>query len=131
MIAVDTNVLVRFVVRDDARQTCRARRLLERLQSEGGRAYVSDIVLCELVWVLERSYRVARSEIADVLARLIRARPLTFDSTERIAGAIQSYGQGKGDFADYLIREHAVARDCDCVVTFDRQLLRESGFVAP
>ena len=131
MIAVDTNVLVRFVVRDDARQAARARRLFERLQSEGTQAYVTDIVLCELVWVLERSYRIERAEIAEVLARLIRARALTFDSTERIAGAIQSYMVGKGDFSDYLIREHATARDCENVVTFDRQLLREAGFVAP
>jgi predicted nucleic-acid-binding protein len=131
MIAVDTNVLVRFIVRDDARQSGRARRLFERLQSDGEQAYVSDVVLCELVWVLERSYRVTRPEIAAVLARLIRARSLLFDSTERLARAIERHRIGKGDFADYLVSEHAAARDCEHVVTFDRALLREAGFEAP
>ena len=52
MIALDTNVIVRFLVRDDPAQARRAKALIDRLTEREERAYVSDIVLCELIWVL-------------------------------------------------------------------------------
>lgn len=129
MIAVDTNVLVRFLVEDDARQTERARTLFRRTIESESRAFVSDVVLCELVWVLERSYRFRREEITRVLGRLLRASHLAFSSPEIPIQALESFEAGSGDFADYLIREHASSHGCQAVATFDGDLLKESGFV--
>lgn len=131
MIALDTNVLVRFLVQDDERQARRAKALVDRVARTDDRAFVSDIVLCELVWVLGRSYRFARAEIAAVLRRLVAARQLAFDSTDRVLRALTAYERGSGDFADYMLREQARSAGCSAIATFDRKLLGSELFTAP
>ncbi len=131
MIALDTNVLVRYLVEDDAKQAALAAALIDRAIADDESLYVSDVVVCELVWVLSVAYHVGRKEIAALLRNLLRARHLAFSAVEQLIRALDAYEAGKGDFADYLIREHARAADCDGVVTFDRALLKERGFVAP
>jgi predicted nucleic-acid-binding protein len=131
VIALDTNVLVRFLVEDDPAQCRRAKTLLQKAMDAGEPCFVSDVVLCEIVWVLETSYKVARVEVASILDQLLRARHLAFPSSERLARALSTYESGRGDFADYLIREWAREGGCETVMTFDRDLLRESGFTTP
>ena len=131
MIGLHTNVLVRFIVEDDARQTARAAALIERVVAAGESLFVSDVVLCELVWVLTASYHVPRATVATTLRELLRAKHLAFTATDRLARAVAAFEAGKGDFADYVIREHAVAAGCDRVATFDRALLRDAGFASP
>ncbi len=131
MIAVNTNVLVRFLVEDDARQSAAAAALVERAVQSEDSLYVSAIVLCETVWVLTVSYRVPRSDVVKTLQDLLRAKHLTFDNPDRLARAVDAFAIGRGDFADYLIREEALAAGCSSVATFDRELLREEGFDRP
>ena len=130
MIALDTNVLVRYLVKDDATQTALAAELIDRVIAADESLFVSDIVVCETVWVLRVSYRVGRSEVAALLRQLFRARHLLFRAVDQLSRALEAYAAGKGDFADYLIREHARAADCESVATFDTVLVRERGFVA-
>lgn len=131
MIALDTNVLVRYLVEDDVKQTTVAAALIERAIADDESLFVSDVVVCETVWVLSVAYKVGRKEIAAVLRNLFRARHLAFGTVEQLIRALEAYELGKGDFADYLIREHARAAEYDTVATFDRVLLKEKGFVAP
>ena len=128
MIALDTNVLVRYLVEDDAKQTALATALIDRAITAGDALFISHIVVCETVWVLSVSYRVARQEIALVLRELFRARHLAFDASDQLVRALDAYESGKADFADYLIRENARASNCDEVATFDKVLSRERGF---
>ena len=130
MIALDTNVLVRFLVDDDPAQCRRARALVKRATNRGG-VFISDIVLCETVWVLSRAYRLPRKDICGVLRQLLMAREVALPSPDAAARAFDAYEQRKGDFADYLIREHAEAAGCRTVATFDKTLLEEHGFTPP
>ena len=131
MIALDTNVLVRFLVEDDARQTEQAAALIERAVASGDTLFISDVVVAELVCVLSVSYRISRLQIAATLRDLLRARHLTFAASDQLTRAVDLFARGKGDFADYLIGVHASVAGCETVATFDRVLLRESGFVTP
>ena len=128
MIALDTNVLVRFLVKDDEAQSRRATKLIEQAVAAGEQIFIGDIVMCETVWVLASAYRFSRTEIVDALSLLLRAKSVVFRSADRVARALDAYRKGKGDFADYLIREHASSAGAETVVTFDRALLKESGF---
>ena len=128
MTGVDTNVLVRFIVEDDVEQTKRASALFRRAVAKGEQIFVSDTVLCELVWVLEAAYRVPRSEIADTLANLLRAREVEIADAEITHRALTAYRSKRGDFADYVIRERAQAAGCTAVATFDKRLHAEAGF---
>ncbi|MCL4235986.1 MAG: type II toxin-antitoxin system VapC family toxin [Deltaproteobacteria bacterium] len=129
MIALDTNVVVRFLVADDVAQSRRARALIERGVSEGDRFFIADIVLCEIVWVLDRAYGFARSQIAGTLRSLVVAKNMTLENPERVRAALERYSVGRGDFSDYLIAEAAVAGGCDRVATFDRALHGDPRFV--
>ena len=131
MIALDTKVLVRFLVEDDKAQSRRATRLIEEAVAGDEQLFIGDIVMCETVWVLASAYRFSRAEIVDALSQLLRARSVAFSSADSLARALDAYRKGKGDFADYLIREHARSAGAETVATFDGALLKESGFSKP
>lgn len=131
MIALDTNVLVRYLVEDDPEQSARAAKLVEGAVGRGETLFVAHIVLCEIVWVLGTAYDVRKDEIVATLGKLARARHLDLEDPELVRRAIAAYERGKGDFSDYLIRERALAQGCSGLATFDKALLRETGFVAP
>lgn len=131
MIALDTNVLVRFLVEDDKAQSAKVVRLVARAIAADEALFLSDVVICETVWVLVAAYRVPRAEIGATLGRLLMAAHLRFEDPDRLSRALEAFLAGKGDFADYVIREEARAAGCDRVATFDRVLLKESAFVAP
>jgi predicted nucleic-acid-binding protein len=131
VIALDTNVLVRFLIEDDARQSAAAAALVDRAVQSEEALYISAIVLCETVRVLTSSYRVPRLDIVKTLQDLLRAKHLTFENREQLARAVDAFATGRGDLADYLIREEALAAGCSSVATFDRDLVREEGFARP
>lgn len=128
MIGVDTNVVVRYLVEDDAEQTKRAEALFRRAAAKGETIFVSEVVLCEIVWVLESVYRVQRREIADLLDNLMRAKQVELGDSDLAHRALGAYRAGKGDFADYVIRERALAAGCGSVATFEKELWVEPGF---
>lgn len=131
MIALDTNVLVRFLVVDDPNQSKRAAKFIAKAVTEDETIFICDIVLMETVWVLERSYRFTRDEIASTIQKLLSARNVEFSSSDLIAGALRAYRKGRAGFADYMIREQAKEYDCRVIATFDKTLLREPGFIEP
>ncbi len=131
MIALDSNVILRYLLRDDPKQAKKAKNLVDQLDRDDERAYVSDVVLCEVVWVLRSAYGFSRDRIASVLRQLVAARQLTFDSADRLTRAIRSFENGRGDFADYVIREHGRDAGCSQIRTIDRALQGEEMFAAP
>jgi predicted nucleic-acid-binding protein len=77
------------------------------------------------------SYRIPRPDVIRTLQELLRAKHLTFDYPDRLARAVDAFATGRGDFADYLIREDALAVGCTSIFTFDKDLLRDEGFERP
>lgn len=129
MIGIDTNVLVRYLVEDDPKQSAEAARLVERTIERNETLFVSQIVLCELVWVLSYAYHFSRGEIVTLLESLRRAAQLDLEFAEEVRRAVDSYAAGRGDFADHLLAERAISRGCRQVATFDRPLLSDPRFV--
>jgi predicted nucleic-acid-binding protein len=130
-IALDTNVLVRFLIEDDEKQSAAAARLIGKAIAADELLFVSDVVLCETVWVLSSAYQVAKSEIVSTLRALSRTTHVAFRRRDDLVRALDAWAGGSGDFADYLIRENAFEAGCEVVATFDKALLRETGFRAP
>ncbi|WP_103174524.1 PIN domain-containing protein [Paracoccus sp. SY] len=120
MIALDTNVLVRFLVRDDPQQAAEASALFAGL-TEDNPAWLSREVLVELVWVLERAYRLPRADIASAVDALLAAQEVVVESPDRIGLAVERYRQGGAGFSDHLIALAAHAAGCSATFSFDRQ----------
>lgn len=131
MIGVDTNVLVRFLVHDDPRQAARAKTFFQRAETEGESLYVSQPVVCELVWVLSSVYGYPKERIVDVLEQLLRTRQLSFEEPQRVREATDRFRARGGDFADQLILGACRDAGCEAVVTFEKKLQRQDGFVSP
>jgi predicted nucleic-acid-binding protein len=117
-IAVDTNVLVRYLTWDDEAQAIRAANAIEGAEA----IIVPMIVLCELVWVLKRAYRYAGPEIIEILRRLIAIRAVEIERPAAEAG-IAMLARG-GDFADGVVRYEADRSKCNRLVTFDQGFAR-------
>jgi predicted nucleic-acid-binding protein len=127
VIALDTNVLLRFVLADASEpHTAVAERWIRRHARDG--ILVDHIVLCETLWVLQARYRWARAAVATLVGDLLEADGFAFDDDGVVRRTLDAYRAGKGDFSDYLIRERARAAGAEPVATFDRALKGESGF---
>ncbi len=127
MKALDTNVLVRFLVGDDRAQRARAARFIRTECSQDDPCFINRIVLCELVWVLESSYGYRRDRIAAALNQVLRARQLHIENLAEAWTALREYESG-ADFADSLIAAINRAAGCDYTATFDRRASRVPGF---
>lgn len=131
MIALDTNVLVRFLVEDDVRQSAAAASVVEEAIERGEEIFLAQIVLCELVWVLRHAYGLERSEVAALLHQVRRGAQFAIEGADEVREATEAYASSGGDFADFLIGGRAVAAGCSKVFTFDRALAGSAPFVAP
>ncbi len=128
MIALDTNVLVRYLVNDDARQAAAARALLSELTVERP-GFVCREVVVELVWVLQRAYGFSRGRIAGVLDELVATRELAFEAGNDVARAAFMYRQGGAGFSDLMIAAAAKRTGACPLYTFDRQVAQLEGTV--
>lgn len=131
MIGLDTNILVRFLVRDDQAQHESVVAALRRRTQAGETFFVGDVVLAEVAWVLTSRYRCGRDELAAVVRQLTEAEELVFESTERVVRALRAYQHGRAGFADCLIGSRPNDGGCATVLTFDRALPAEAGFESP
>lgn len=120
MIALDTNILVRFLVDDEPRQAGMARELLEGLIGEQS-GFVCREVIVELVWVLERTYRFSRERIAGVLDALIATEELQIEASDDVARAALRYGRGGAGFSDLMIAAAAQRAGAQALYTFDQK----------
>jgi len=123
MRAVDTNVIVRLITRDDEAQV----RSAEAYIAAGG-AWISHLVLVEVVWVLASVYELSRKEIAGAVEMLLEQENLVVQEPGIAAAALELYRKGGGrDFADCLIVEVARGAGHLPLGTFDRRLSRVAG----
>ena len=128
MIALDTNVLIRFLVKDDAVQALRARALMEASRAKGEACLITNPVLCEIEWVLESVYKASRADIGAAIRILQTTPPFEMEDGALVERALRSYAKGKGDFSDYLLGEIGEARGARTTYTFDRGLRGRGGF---
>lgn len=126
MIGLDTNVLVRYVAQDDAKQSPKATRLIESLTADAP-GYVSVVSVVELVWVLAGCYALTKEEICEVLETLLRTKEIIVANTDIVWKAARQFKASKADFADCLIEISANAAGCNYTATFDRDAVKYCG----
>ena len=120
MIGLDTNVLVRYVAQDDAAQSARATRLVERELSEREPGFIGLIVLVETCWVLKRLYGATAAELHETVRDMLDARQLAVEGRALVARALGRAVDDGADIADALIAECAASAGCKRTVTFDK-----------
>ena len=126
MIALDTNVLVRYLAQDDARQAALATRLIERTLNPSNRGFVSLVTLIETVWVMESRNSADTPTVAGILDDLVQAASLQVQDAQAVRAASRRYAQGGVDLHDCLIVSLAADRKAE-VVTFDAKAAKRLG----
>ena len=118
MLAVDTNVILRFLLDDDEAQSARAREVV----SSG--IWIASTVVLETEWVLRSFYKLTPFQIADTFAALAAVPTIEFEHLDRLVETLAAVRQGM-EFVDALHRAAAV--DCSAFVTFDKSLIKAAS----
>lgn len=128
MIALDTNILARFITCDDATQAKLAKKLILTYQGQAQSIYINDIVLCELCWLLKSGYKYNKQQISAVLKMLLEIEEFAFSNSELILEATLLYKNKTGDFSDYLIYVINHSKGCQDTYSFDQQMITSNIF---
>jgi predicted nucleic-acid-binding protein len=129
VLGLDTNVLVRYLVRDDPQQFESARRLIERQSDRNEPVLVSLLVLLETEWVMRSRYALSKPEILSALSALLDVSDLEIEDEPSVEHAIYSWKDSSAGFADCLIGARHRRLGCEATATFDGKALRLPGFV--
>lgn len=128
MKAIDTNVLVRFLVQDDEKQTQVSTQLLTDAEADKQPLFVSNVVVLELMWVLRSIYEVPREEILSSLSDLLSMMALEFQDSLVIRDFVSSAQNNTYDLADMLVSQVAKGKGCDTTLTFDKKAAKAPCF---
>ena len=118
MIGVDTNILVRFVIKDDAAEFTKSAAFLAT-RTPDRPAYVGLLVLIEFIWVLRSRYRYSQEQVSFVIDSLLSSSALIFEEQEFVSALVRSRTVKSGDLADHLIAFCAEKAGCTSTVTLD------------
>ena len=127
MPALDTNVLVRYLVEDDAAQLAAARRCISRCVKEGVTLFVPVTVVLELEWVLRKRFGFGKDDVLLALSHLFSAAELTIESERALEVALQLFRLGTADFADCLHIALAAQAGEQPLWTFDKGAAKVDG----
>ena len=127
MRGLDTNVLVRYLAADDAKQLATVEELLDEAERNREPLFVSAIVICELVWVLATRYDQSKLQIIQTLEQILAMGQFRIENDSLVRHSLESFRTSKGSFADYLIAEVCKQNGCRDFVTFDRALKNSAG----
>ena len=128
MIGLDTNVVIRYLVQDDKKQSAAATRFIEKSLTTDVPGYINHITLCEIVWVLQRCYDVTKQQLRDIIEGLLRTKQLIVENVEVAWKALRVYDANRADFCDALIGQANIHSGCEHTVTFDNKAASLPGF---
>ena len=126
MIGLDTNVLVRYIMQDEAKQAAKATKLIEGLTAKEP-GFIAIVSVVELVWVLSSFYGKDKAQIVQALDVILRSKQLVVDQAEHVVRALRAYAAGNADFADCLFERTAVAAGSIRTMTFDLAASKTAG----
>jgi predicted nucleic-acid-binding protein len=129
MLGIDTNVLVRFLVRDDEAQFEKANRLIKREVGAKEDVFVSLLVLLETEWVLRSRYNLQKREIMEAISGLLDAAEVRLEDEPAIEETLFIWKDSAADFADCLIGAHNRRLGCRATATFDAKAVKLTAFV--
>jgi predicted nucleic-acid-binding protein len=124
VIALDTNVLLRYIMRDEPEQTATATLFIESNLSEDLPGYISLPVICELSWSLRKTYALPTDKLVEAVSALLEIKQFDVQEPEIVRQAIAKQPTGIADMIIHLIGQ---ANGCTKTVTFDKKFARLEG----
>jgi predicted nucleic-acid-binding protein len=130
MIGLDTNVVLRYLLQDDPKQTRQANQIIDRQLSEQIPGFINLVTVLEVVWVLRSLLKQNPSQIASHIENLLTADSLEVQNEQQVFEAAFALKRGTGEFEDALIAALNAWTGCSHTLTFDRKAARLPHFQA-
>lgn len=121
MIGIDTNVLARYLAEDDPIQTSLAVDLIEKSISSKEPAFISLVVLVEIVWVFKGCYKRNKNDLCQIVRVILETKQFKVEQADLAYKALKLYESGNGDFSDALISSICKDNECAEIFTFDKK----------
>lgn len=128
MIGIDTNILVRYLTQDDIEQAKIAEQVFDGYAASNHLLFINNIVICELIWVLEKGYKYSKLDIGSAIKQILSTKEFAFESQKLLWLALNQYIQNKLDFSDALIGEVNKEFGCSKTLTFDQAAMKADNF---
>ena len=127
MIGIDTNVLLRLLLDDDAMQARRIDALLAAHGTQAGAVHVADVVLAETLWTLVSLYQQPKPALIEALRSLLNEPVFSFEDPAAVTTAVAAFEHASCGFSDCLIAAKNRAMGCEFTASFDKRMRRLEG----
>ena len=128
MVGLDTNLILRYLLQDDPKQTTLANHIVDQLLSDRNPGFISLVTILEMVWVLRSLLKQTPTEIATHLEHLLAAESLEVQNGQQVFEAAFALKRGTGEFEDALGGALNAWAGCSHTLTFDKRALRMPYF---
>jgi len=128
VIAVDTNILVRYFTQDDSVQAKAVNGLLQKYLGQAQSIFINNIVICELIWVLDKGYKYSKDQIVFVLKSVLSTEEFVFEHHTILRLAVEDYEIKNFDFSDSLIAQLNRHYGYEVTISFDKLAVNNGIF---
>ena len=128
MIAIDTNILVRYITQDDLQQAEATENLLATYNNKPQSIFINNIVLCEFVWVLEKGYKYTQQQISSTIRIILSTEEFAFEYHNVLWLALEEYELKNTDFSDSLISKLNHNLGYKKTFSFDKSAIKNNLF---
>ena len=128
MIGLDTNIVLRYLLQDDPKQTRQANHIIDRQMSERNPGFISLVTVLEIVWVLRSLLKRTPSQVAAHVEQVLAADSLEVQNEQQVFEAVFALKRGTGEFEDALIAALNAWAGCSSTLTFDQKAARLPHF---
>jgi predicted nucleic-acid-binding protein len=128
LIGLDTNIVIRYLVQDDKKQSASVTRFIEKSLTADAPGYINHISLCEIAWVLQRCYGVTKQQLREIIESLLTTKQISVENVEVAWKALRAFNANNADFCDALIAQVNIHSGCEHTVTFDKKAANLPGF---
>jgi predicted nucleic-acid-binding protein len=131
MRGIDTNILVRYLTNDDPKQCSQVASLFAEYSEHESSIYINNIVLCELVWVLDRGYKYTIEQISMALKLILQTPEFVFDNHRLLTIAVMEYEKSRAnDLSDIIISLVNQEAGCNNTYSFDQRAIELGHFTS-
>ena len=127
MIYADTNMFIRFFTSHPEEQSETVNKFFIKVSLKEVELYVCDMVISEIVYVLERVYKVSRSEIYEKIHSILNMENIVIENRSVIVNALNYYKEKNINFNDAYIASHAIRNNINKIFTFDNDFKKITG----
>ncbi|MDW7730373.1 MAG: PIN domain-containing protein [Bacillota bacterium] len=124
---IDANIILRFLTNDEPNQAAACAKLLKRVEQNLEEVYIADLVMADIVWTLEKYYKVEKQKIREIVSRILALAGLKCSSKNTFLEALDIYADHNIDWTDAFVIAQMFAAGRQEIYSYDRDFDKVDG----